>query len=114
MLASNKAINTIIGLGSGAKKSMGNAVRDARLGLTHDKLPYYYGLLNKEARTGALKTANGNGNYSFRARDLSIGRVAGAAMAGYAGANVPYRLLSGGSLYRDKDGNRDMIGLPFV
>ena len=37
-----------------------------------------------------------------------------AAVLGYAGAAVGGRLLSGGSLTRDKDGNSDIAGVPFI
>lgn len=39
----------------------------------------------------------------------------GAAIAGsIAGAGIGYRFLSGGGIYRDKDGNTDIAGIPFV
>ena len=33
---------------------------------------------------------------------------------GVAGLGLGYRALSGGGVYRDKDGNTDIAGIPFV
>ena len=33
---------------------------------------------------------------------------------GIVGASVGARLLSGGGVYKDRDGNTDLIGIPFV
>lgn len=38
------------------------------------------------------------------------GKIAG----GVAGLGIGYRFLSGGGAYRDKNGNTDIAGLPFV
>lgn len=39
----------------------------------------------------------------------------GADMAATAsGLGIGYRFLSGGGVYRDKDGNTDIAGIPFV
>lgn len=50
--------------------------------------------------------------------EVTAGSAAGGtAVAGlglYAGVNVPYRVASGGGLYRDSDGNFDVIGMPFL
>ena len=42
------------------------------------------------------------------------GVAAGTGLAAYAGVNVPYRAISGGSLTRDSDGNFDIAGLPII
>lgn len=44
------------------------------------------------------------------ARNLNVGAVAGS----YLGASAGYRVLSGGGVYRDKNGNANIIGIPFV
>lgn len=48
-------------------------------------------------------------------------KIAGAAALGVAGAGSTYmsvsaagRILSGGGLYRDSEGNFDIIGVPFI
>ena len=33
---------------------------------------------------------------------------------GFIGASAGARLLSGGGIYKDRDGNTDLIGIPFV
>lgn len=40
--------------------------------------------------------------------------VAGLGAAGYVGLSSVGRLASGGGLYRDSDGNFDIIGLPII
>lgn len=42
--------------------------------------------------------------------DLNWGKIAGS----YIGASAAYRVASGGGLYRDKNGNNNLIGVPFV
>ena len=54
-----------------------------------------------------------NGNLDINEGDemrLHIGKIAG----GIAGLGIGYRFLSGGGAYRDKDGNTDIAGIPFV
>lgn len=41
-------------------------------------------------------------------------RMAAAAVGGYTGISAAGRILSGGGLYRDSDGNFDVIGIPVV
>lgn len=44
-----------------------------------------------------------------------INYLSGAQLAGgVAGLGVGYRFLSGGGAYRDKNGNTDIAGVPFV
>jgi len=45
---------------------------------------------------------------------LSKKRVAGVAGAGYMGVSSVGRIATGGGLYRDSDGNFDIIGVPIV
>ncbi|WP_139995214.1 hypothetical protein [Kurthia sp. Dielmo] len=41
---------------------------------------------------------------------LNYGRIAGSVLT----AGVGYRALSGGGLYRDKDGQTNIAGVPFI
>lgn len=53
----------------------------------------------------------------FRARDgeLAISGYSAKRLAGtYIGASAAGRLLSGGGVYKDKDGSTDLIGLPLI
>lgn len=45
---------------------------------------------------------------------LSYKRIAGAAFGGVVAANTVGRIATGGGLYRDSDGNFDIIGIPFI
>jgi hypothetical protein len=55
-------------------------------------------------------TTEGTNAAGQTVRNLNYGRVAGA----YLGASTGYRMLSGGGLYKDKNGNTNLVGLPFV
>ena len=46
----------------------------------------------------------------FAMENLDLGKVAGS----YLLASGGYRLASGGGIYRDKHGNTDTIGVPFI
>jgi hypothetical protein len=48
--------------------------------------------------------------YTHEGGKLNMGAVAGS----YLGASAGYRALSGGGVYRDKNGNANIIGIPFV
>ena len=52
----------------------------------------------------------------YRNEDGSINKsaIAGTAAAGYVGASAAGRIISGGGLYKDADGNTDIIGSPFI
>jgi len=55
--------------------------------------------------TAAFKSATRDAN-----DNLSFARIAGS----YMGLSAGYRLASGGGLYKDKDGNVDVIGMPLI
>lgn len=40
--------------------------------------------------------------------------IAGSGLVGYTGLSSAYRLASGGSLYKDDNGNTNLIGIPFI
>lgn len=42
------------------------------------------------------------------------GSIAATAGATYVGGSSAYRLASGGGIYKDADGNTDLIGIPFI
>lgn len=77
----------------------------------------------QEARTvkglmGEAFKADGNGLTDFwigeKGKEGSM-HLNGAKIAGAAGSlGIGYRALSGGGVYRDKDGNTDIAGIPFV
>lgn len=46
--------------------------------------------------------------------DYDAGKVAASGLATYMTGATMYRLGSGGGFYRDKDGNTDIIGVPFI
>lgn len=50
----------------------------------------------------------------FKTGDYDAGKVAASGLATYMTGATAYRLGSGGGFYRDKDGNTDIIGVPFI
>lgn len=50
---------------------------------------------------------NNNGSYSAK-------RIAGMVGGGFVGASAAGRIVTGGGLYRDSDGEFDVIGIPIV
>ena len=62
---------------------------------------------NKGARWDNIVMNKGKGEDEWR---LSGRRVA----AGFVGASSLGRLASGGGIYKDADGNTDIIGIPFI
>lgn len=63
----------------------------------------------KISNSQALKSllVNDDGRYSKA-------RIAGAAAGGLMGVSAAGRIASGGGLYRDSEGNFDIIGIPIV
>jgi hypothetical protein len=70
---------------------------------------------------GAMRTAYNEGStfelgkafdagFKDASGNMRWGRVAGTA----SGLAIGYRVISGGGLYRDKNGNFDIAGVPFV
>lgn len=64
------------------------------------------GLLDKKGFEGAAKAAG----YLSEEGTANIAKIAG----GYLGVSASARILTGGGLYRDKNGNANLIGVPFV
>lgn len=62
---------------------------------------------NKEAQWDRIIMNKGAGDDEWR---LSGKKVA----AGFIGASAFGRLASGGGIYKDADGNTDIIGVPFI
>lgn len=63
---------------------------------------------SKESLIDAITRAHSKGN----AKDagISAARVAGS----FVGASTAYRVVSGGGLYKDRNGNTNIAGIPFV
>lgn len=55
------------------------------------------------------RAAEGGTERAF-SNGVDVGRVAGA----YMGGATAYRVASGGGLYKDKNGNTNVIGMPFI
>lgn len=67
-----------------------------------------FGAAEKDSMMGALNFTTGKGTENEM--HWNAGKMASAA----AGLGLGYRFLSGGGLYRDKNGNTDVAGIPFV
>lgn len=119
MVRANKAINLMTGISDSVKKTASSLKQDVGRGMTNKHLPWYYGALNQAGQRSAVRggiekaTKKGDG-YQFQMGHISKARVAGALGAGYVATDTAYRALSGGSMYRNSDGERDFVGVPIL
>jgi hypothetical protein len=65
--------------------------------------------MNATFRT-AKKVVGEDGVEKMVPGDLNVGKIAGS----YIGASAAYRVLSGGGVFKDRNGNTNVIGIPFV
>lgn len=66
----------------------------------------------RDEEGNVLKDAKGNVRYEEGKGPMTLNGGKIATTAG--GLGLGYRFLSGGGVYRDKDGNTDIAGVPFV
>ena len=117
-LHSNKAINGFKAIGGAAigaidKNIIGAGGRGAkttarmkRLGLEFDSDSY----INRDiTNMDRLKSVfmKENGDYGKK-------RIAAGIAGSYMGLSAAGRVASGGGLYKDSDGNTDLIGVPLI
>ena len=76
---------------------------------------------NKAGKEIAISTGKGISNSDriasiYMNKDGSFNKTMGAATiaGGYLGVSSAARIVSGSGLYRDSDGNTDIIGVPFI
>lgn len=55
-----------------------------------------------------------NAHRDYETGEYSATKMIGTAVGGYVGASSAYRLVSGGGLYKDADGNTNIIGIPGI
>lgn len=97
ILHSNKAINeSIFSNFTGAVESIGRMSHGDSLG---DALVKTFA--NGTKKEGGKLVADGGWN---------IGKIAGS----YIGVSAAARIASGGGIYKDRNGNANLIGVPFV
>lgn len=103
-LFSNRAINGIRGLYG----DVGRTIRE--------DVPLSYAIRNREARQAFDDwVAQGRrGDFRFGEGTIDYRRAAALAASSYAAADLGYRALSGGSIYRNHTGERDLVGIPFI
>jgi phage-related protein len=86
-----------------------NAARQTLVNQTRGISGVYTRMNNGEKDLGnAIKAA-----YS-KTGEVGGGTSWGTVAGSYIGASAAYRVASGGGLYRDKNGNNNIIGVPFV
>jgi hypothetical protein len=93
---------------AGTKLKSNDAINGAFDFLTKGFKDTYSNMSKGDGVTDAVKKAyskNGDGTGG-----LALGAIAGSYMTASAG----YRLVSGGGVYRDKNGNTNLTGVPFV
>lgn len=111
ILESNKPINSIGMMEHGAM--VGSSIREQAM----ERITNAPGLANK------FKPLEGGG-YSNSDMAMSMlyhqdgslakGRIAGGIAGAYMGVSSAGRIASGGGLYKDSDGNTDIMGVPFI
>jgi hypothetical protein len=112
MVRSNIAINGWRAL----KREYKNIGRDLKR-TWYGETPYTYAFRTQEARAAFDQVGDiqkfkeqggfGPGTWSWN----RIGLIGGTA---YVGMDATYRALSGGSLYRNKTGESDIVGIPLI
>ena len=128
-LRSNGTINEIMGMSKSAVSDMTRQMKE-----TAKVAGQVYDYRTKMNRPAVFRRAMGYGNdvNLFNVPDkmtpmarikaglmndrgqYSKPRQIGAALGVYAGTMSAGRILSGGGLYRDSNGNFDIMGVPFV
>lgn len=112
-MKSNIALNAFSAL-KNEYKSVGKEMA----GSFYGEKPLTHSLRNAKSRAAFeksgmsaadFKKAGGYGEGSFSWK--RAGLLAGTA---YAGTDMAYRGISGGSLYRNNSGERDFVGVPFL
>lgn len=95
-LHSNSAINSAFDFVAASAKDVGSV---ASRGFKGEKL------FSSEAGKGVLEQVYKNADDTW-----NVGRIAGSYMVGSAAA----RVATGGGLYRNRNGNNDIIGIPGI
>lgn len=109
-------------------KKIGEATKAAFKDMTDARIYKNEKLANKlgyEMKDGRLVKENGDPaiisnkdrlESMYRNDDGSWNKTAigGTIAGGYMGVSAAGRVASGGGLYRDSDGNFDLIGIPFI
>lgn len=113
MLKSSEAINAIID-SSTILDSLFGGVRGTYRALKSDAKQGVHGNWGSALKRGfsaadddwtAITIGSGDDAWNLSGRK---------ALGGLAGLGLGYRFLSGGGVYRDKNGNTDIAGIPFV
>lgn len=101
-------INTVNSLPYKFGNSVGGGIRDSLKYYKKNKTDNFSQDLNKSLSHGFKKMVkNEKGEME---EQLRVGRVAGAMF----GVGVAGRVVTGGGLYRDKNGNTNLPGIPFI
>lgn len=125
MSAIEEALKAVKDVGGSALKKVGNVDAWGQVG---NKLHSNKAINNIEETKGIAGTIlrmmdNGEaGGMNFNnalknaySKDgMGNGVDYGAIAGSYIGASAGYRALSGGGAYRDKNGNANIVGIPFV
>lgn len=112
MIYANTAFQAIRGMATHHAKKVYNDIYGSVTGAT--PLSYAFRHTKDQAMyDNAVRNGTAN-QFKWSEGSLSYKKMGAIGLAGYGVANTGYRLLSGGSLYRDNEGNRNLIGLPLV
>lgn len=91
--------------GKNAANFLGGGIRDTARNMSKAKGSQSLGTALKNAHSHMVKDANGN-----LVKELSTKKIAGTAI----GVSMAGRVITGGGLYKDKHGNTNLPGIPFI
>jgi hypothetical protein len=107
-LLSNVAFNPLKGLNNFGKDLMATAKQEV-------PASHAFRRGDERLRFKQHTAAGGSvGDFSYGPKSISKRRVAAGVLGGYAALDVGYRTVSGGSAYRNRSGEKDLVGIPML
>ena len=106
LLHSNASINDVV---NGARKIVDKRIAKSKHLAKEYPVGYNLDGSSRISDWDRLKSL-----YTHSDGSTNYGMWAGTIAGGYMGVSAAGRIASGGGLYRDSDGNFDLMGIPFI
>ena len=100
-------MDKILDAGEGLFKTIYNTATEKTLGSVNRYTDGVNALRNGELQNYLKNTYTTPKGYQYS-------KIAGDTAIGYMGLSAIGRIATGGGLYKDSDGNTDIIGIPFI
>lgn len=104
-IKSNRPINRAF---TGVKNA-GGQVKEAYNGDVPLTTPF-----RKSDHIEKMRDSGKGSDYEWGDKSLSWKKIGAATAGAYVAGDTAYRGISGGSLYRNNDGQRDIVGIPII